>query len=164
VPADPIGIQWRRVFLCGLIAGGVWTLLSITLLFLVGGDFLAVLPEGGPSRGGVHAFLLGSNIAAGIWAMWLYAAIRPRYGPAPKRAAVAGLAWWFIGSLQSGKWVATGFAPPVAALGPLVATLPAIIAATMVGAWAYEADGSAAIASDGARSRRASQTKGSASD
>jgi hypothetical protein len=164
VPADSIRIQWPRVLLCGLIAGGVWTLLSIALLYLVGGDFLAALPDGGPSGGSVHAFLLGSNIAAGIWAMWLYAAIRPRYGPAPKRAAVAGLAWWFIVSLQSGKWVASGFAPPGAALGPLAATLPAIIAATMVGAWAYEADGSAGIASEGARSRRASQTKGGASD
>ena len=112
----------------------------------------------------MHAFLLGSNVVAGIWAMWLYAAIRPRYGPAPKRAAVAGLAWWFIVSLQSGKWVAVGFAPPGAALGPLVATLPAIVAATMVGAWAYEADGSPRIESDAGRSRRASQMKGSASD
>jgi hypothetical protein len=149
-------INWPRVFLCGLVAGGIWTLLSIMLLFLVGGNFLAALPGGGPSGAGVHAFLLGSNIAAGIWAMWLYAAIRPRYGPTPKRAAVAGLAWWFIVSLQSGKWVAIGFAPPGVALAPLVATLPAIIAATMVGAWAYEADGSGAIASDAPRSRRAS--------
>jgi hypothetical protein len=33
-----------------------------------------------------------------MWIMWLYAAIRPRYGPGPKTAAVAGFALWFIGS------------------------------------------------------------------
>ena len=38
----------------------------------------------------VYGFLLG------IVAVWLYAAIRPRFGPGPKTAAMAGLAVWFI--------------------------------------------------------------------
>lgn len=70
--------------------------------------------------------------------MWLYAAIRPRYGPGPKTALVAGFAWWVIVSLQSGKWVAVGFVPVKATLARLAITLPAILLAALVGAWPYE--------------------------
>ena len=133
-------MNWGRVFLCGLVAGGVWTLLSVTLLALVGGDFVDAVPGGrlNVPSGGLQAFLLLSNFAAGIWAMWLYAAIRPRYGPGPKTALVAGLAWWFIVSLQSGKWVALLSVHPKAVLTLLATTLPAIIVSAVVGAWPYE--------------------------
>lgn len=133
-------INWARVFLCGLVAGGVWTLLSVVILALVWGDFAASVPGGrlDATRGGLQVFLLGANLAAGIWAMWLYAAIRPRYGPRPKTAVVVGIAWWVIVSMQSAKWVALGFAPLKAGLAPLVATLPAIIVSAIAGAWPYE--------------------------
>jgi hypothetical protein len=39
--------------------------------------------------------------AWGIGAIWLYAAIRPRYGPGPGTAARAGLAAWFFCCLLS---------------------------------------------------------------
>ena len=132
--------SWARVFVCGLVAGGVWTLLSVTLLAFAGGDFLATVRDDrqrAPS-GGLHMFLLFSNLAAGVWATWLYTAIRPRYGPGPKTAVWAGLAWWVIVSMQSAKWVALLSIPLAAVLIPFVATLPAIIIATMVGAWFYE--------------------------
>lgn len=134
-PAD-----WKRIIVCGLVAGFVWTLLSITLLALVGDDFLAALP--GDKRkaagGGRQIFLLGSNFAASIWAIWLYTAIRPRYGPGAKTAVLAGCAWWFIQSLQSAKWVALTDVPLNVTLAPLVATLPAIIVAILTGVWLYE--------------------------
>ena len=132
--------NWARVFVCGLVAGSVWTLLSVTLLAFAGGDFLATVRDDHqrtPS-GGLHMFLLFSNLAAGVWATWLYTAIRPRYGPGPKTAVWAGLAWWVIVSMQSAKWVALLSIPPAAVLIPLAATLPSIIVATLAGAWFYE--------------------------
>ena len=133
-------INWIRVLLCGLAAGGVWTLLSVTLLALAGDDFMGAVRASRPSvpNAGLHLFLNFSNLAAGVWAMWLYTAIRPRYGPGPKTALKAGLAWWVIVSMQSAKWVALLSIPPAVALGPLAATLPAIIVATLAGAWLYE--------------------------
>lgn len=83
-------------------------------------------------------FLRISNFVASVWAMWLYAAIRPRFGPGPKTAAVAGFAWWFIESLQSAKWVALLGLPTDVVLAPGAATLPAIIGAALMGAWCYE--------------------------
>jgi len=135
-------INWTRVFLCGLVAGGVWTLLSATLLAFVGGDLLAALRDGRQSQsvpsGGLHLFLLFSNLGAGVWALWLYTAIRPCYGPGSKTAVRAGFAWWVIVSMQSAKWVALLSIPPTAALAPLALTLPAIVGATLVGARFYE--------------------------
>ena len=133
-------VNWIRVFLCGLLAGAVWTLLSLILVAVVGDEFMSAIPrvQSAATTRGVP-FALIANFSAGIWAMWLYAAIRPRYGPGPKTAIVAGCAWWFIQSLQSTKWVAVVGVPWTVALGPLAAaTLPAMIVAVLVGAWPYE--------------------------
>ncbi len=128
-----------RVILCGLVTGGVWTALSAILLALIGGEFLAAIPSGPSSvhQNGVP-FTFIANLTAGIWAIWLYSTIRPRYASATVAAIVTGLAWWFIVSLQSAKWVALLSIPGHTVAAPLVATLPAIILATMVGAWFYE--------------------------
>jgi len=40
--------------------------------------------------------------------VWLYASIRPRYGPGPKTAVVAGLALWLITHLAFAAWWFTG--------------------------------------------------------
>ena len=76
----------------------------------------------------------------GIWAMWLYSAIAPRYGARPATAALVGVAWWTIKSLQSAKWAGLGFAPPgVVVLIALAATsLVAAVVASMAGAWLYD--------------------------
>ena len=130
-------INWPRVFLCGLITGFVWTLLSAAAIFFFGQAFLeAVRP--GLQAGGVQLFMFFTNLAGGIFGIWLYAILRPHTGPGPKTAVWAGIAWWFIVSLQSSKWVALGFVPLRATYGLLVATLPAIILATVAGAWFYK--------------------------
>ena len=129
-------LNWARVFLCGLITGFVWSLLSDVALYFFGQAFLqAVQP--GMQPGGVKFFLFFTNLVGGIFGIWLYAILRPHTGPGPKTAVWAGIAWWFIVSLQSSKWVALGFVPIPAALGLLLPTLPAIILATLAGAWFY---------------------------
>ena len=52
-------------FLCGFVAGLVWGLLSIFVLVVVGGDFLAAVPGGRlyAPRGGLQAFLLSVDFA-----------------------------------------------------------------------------------------------------
>ena len=89
-------------------------------------------------NGGLIMFLFVVNLAEGVWAMWLYAAIRPRYGPGPKTAVIAGLAWWVISSLIDATWGSLGFVPKEALLGPMAASLPAIILAALAGAWLYK--------------------------
>jgi hypothetical protein len=50
---------------------------------------------------GIPLWVLWSFIL-GLSGVWLYAAIRPRYGAGPKTAAVAGIAIWVISCLTFG--------------------------------------------------------------
>jgi hypothetical protein len=132
-------INWKRVFVCGIVSGVIWTILSGITTWYVGADFNAAVPGNkifAPTAG-LAAFLLGVNLGSGIWVMWLYAAVRPRYGAGPKTAAVAGFSWWVITTLVDATWGSFGLVP-VKALLPLSAvSLPEMIVAAMVGAWLY---------------------------
>ena len=48
------------------------------------------------------------DFLCGVVLLWLYASIRPRYGPGPKTAVVAGLALWLITHLALAAWWFTG--------------------------------------------------------
>ena len=87
---------------------------------------------------GFFAFWIVIELVVGIWTMWLYAAIRPRYGPGPKTAALAGFAVWFFGSWVDAFWAALGAVPLEALLGPVAANLPIVLVAAVVGAWPYK--------------------------
>lgn len=131
-------INWGRVFLCGIVAGVVLYLLTLAV-------FIFALPETELRRvveathrrpmGPLHFVL---HVTTGIWAMWLYAAIRPRYGPGPKTAAVAGFALWLITALVDAIWGSVGLIPLRALLVPLAVTLPIGIVALVLGAWPYQ--------------------------
>jgi hypothetical protein len=92
-------INATRVILGGLLAGLVINIgESILNLFVFSADMNAMLKEhnlpevGGSAIGGfiTLCFLLG------LVTIWLYAAIRPRYGSGPGTAIVAALAVWFM--------------------------------------------------------------------
>src|SRR6058998_2509681 len=70
-------------------------------------------------RRGPHDGHLGNVVSA----------IAPKYGAGPTTAAIGGLAWWAIKSLQSAKWVGLGFVPQGVVLVPLATTLIAILVA-----------------------------------
>jgi len=132
-------INWGRVVLCGIAAGLTWTALSSVITAFVARDFVAAVPGGRLSApgGSLVAFLFVLNLVMGIWAMWLYAAIRPRYGPGLKTAVLTGFSWWIITSLVDATWGSFGFVASSAVLPPMAASLPAIIIAAVVGAWLY---------------------------
>jgi len=132
-------INWGRVFLCGIVTWGISFLLNFALfVFAVGEtEFAAVRQADRPTITWVRA---SCTFAVGIWTMWLYAAIRPRYGPGPKTAAMAGVALWVIAALAAVLWVSSGLTTISlgALLVPLVAALPTIIVGTLAGAWLYK--------------------------
>ena len=137
------GTNWIRLVLCGFVAGVVSYLVTAVFLFLFAPDFVASVQRSAPysrySRWGGE-FFFGVDIVMGIWAIWLYSAIAPRYGARPTTAAIAGVAWWTIKSLQSAKWAGLGFVPPgVVVLIALAAmSLIAAVVASAVGAWLYD--------------------------
>lgn len=135
-------INWGRVILCGIVAGCVYTILAVALSFFA----LHETAFGQANQAGyrrapwamVSNFVL--NLVAGIWTIWLYASIRPRYGPGPKTAVVAGVAAWFlIGVFVVQLATVQVIVLPLPALVvPLAVFLPVWVVASVVGAWQYK--------------------------
>lgn len=91
-----------RVILGGIVAGIVADVLG----YIVDGVILAPQWAEGMKALGRPDFavsqMIGFNIvglAYGIFTVWLYAAIRPRYGAGPRAAVCAGMAAWVAGIL-----------------------------------------------------------------
>jgi hypothetical protein len=132
-------INSSRVLGCGLLAGTVWIILGSLVTTLLGRDF-AALPNnhlGAPTAGFV-VFNAVVDLLEGVSILWLYAAIRPRYGAGAKTAVIAAFAWWLIVSLGDASWCSFGFFPPRTVVPLMIGTLPALILATLAGARFYK--------------------------
>ncbi len=133
------GSRWIRLVLCGFVAGVVWNVLSAVFLYLFAPGFVASVQRSAPYSRWGGEFFFGVDVVMGIWAMWLYSAIAPRYGAGPTTAAIAGVACWTIKGLQSAKWAGLGLVPPGSVLVVLAATsLVAVLGASVVGGWLYD--------------------------
>ena len=138
------GTHWIRLALCGFVAGVIWNLLSVVFLATVTPDFVASIQRTAPHPAQGGAFFFAIDVLMGVWAVWLYSAIAPRYGAKPTTVATAGVAWWILKTLQSAKWAGLGFVelgPTLIALG--VATLGATVLASAAGIWLYSRVGAA---------------------
>ena len=138
-------INRGRVILGGLLAGLVMNMGEAALHGGVLGNDAALLFK---SHGIVDppdpvylVALIAVTFVIGIAAVWLYAAIRPRYGAGPKTAIIAGLAVWVLAHLWSGIYLGAGFAglitPKLAFLPVLWGLVEAPLGA-LAGAWAYK--------------------------
>jgi hypothetical protein len=132
-----------RVILGGLLAGLVINIVE----FITNGVVLreewgrtmqalgkpAQLSPGAIVIFNVWGFLLG------IATVWLYAAIRPRYGAGPKTAIRAGLVTWAVGVFLAnlGNYPLGLFPTRLLVISSIVA-LVEIVVATLVGAWFYK--------------------------
>ncbi len=78
------------------------------------------------------------GFAYGILCVWLYAAIRPRFGPGAGTAAKAGFVAWLLAGLLSSVGMANmGIVPSNLLVISCIWTLVESIIVTIVGAWVY---------------------------
>jgi hypothetical protein len=134
-------INIGRVILGGLLAGVVINAgESVLNLFVVAGPMEEVLkarnlpPIAGSSIATwvILAFLLG------IVTIWLYAAIRPRFGAGPGAAVMAGLAVFFLAYVYTTVGMTgMGFFPANVMFITLGWGLVEILVASVAGAWVY---------------------------
>ena len=133
--------NWKRVFLGGLVAGIVFLVLvsaTTPIAFMLRESAGQFVPTG--FTVGDYAFGIGISLANGIVAVWLYSAIRPRYGAGPKTAIIAGLFLWFFGVLlgSANSLSATASIPfDIFMISSLIGIVPNIFA-TLAGAWVYK--------------------------
>lgn len=136
-------MNWGRIVLCGLATGGLWMALLAPIFFLAlrESEYMAAM-RAARAHSRVEPILLATplNLAAGVWIMWLYAAIRPRFGPGPKTASISAVAGWVAIAIIEVDLAVFRLLPiSLAGLAvPLTITLPAMILAALVGASYYQ--------------------------
>ena len=138
------GINLGRVIIGGLVAGVLINISEFLLNTVVlKSDMEAGMKALGktvPQSGGTIAVWMILGFVMGIASVWLYAAIRPRYGAGPGTAARAGVVVWFFGSLVCTVVIVNMGLFPFNALGVVWELAQAIIA-TILGASLYKEEG-----------------------
>ena len=135
-------INWARVFAGGLLAGFIINVGEFLLNEPVLGNEMAAAMERlnleVPGPGAIMLFVF-MGITLGILAVWLYAAIRPRFGPGPRTAVCAGLVVWALSYLYpSIGFLIMGFFPAKRIGIAIVWELVELVLATVAGAWLYK--------------------------
>ena len=140
-----MAIDTGKVVVGGLAAGAVLAVLD----FVVNGLILAeqnaaamtalnpALVENMESGGTVAAFIV-IDFLFGILLVWTYAAMRPRFGPGPKTAALAGVQVWLVALLLYGSMTFMGMWTWGYLISGAVAFLVIVVIAANVGAMLYK--------------------------
>ena len=134
-------INYPRVFFGGGIAGVVLAIGETVLnSVLLAPDWasLGLNVDAASMPAWRSAALFGVLICFGVVLVWVYAAIRPRFGPGPRTAIIAGAVLWIV------AWALLGAAASLS--GTITARIAMISAiwgvvevpvAALVGAWVY---------------------------
>lgn len=134
-------INWARVLLGGLAAGVILCVGEYVLHeFVMGARMQEVMGEMGleDPTGSDMGIFVGMTLLLGILLVWLYAAIRPRYGPGPRAAIYAGLfVWVLLYAFWYGYNLAWELFPRDVMAASTVWGFFALPIATLVGAWLY---------------------------
>ena len=96
-------INWSRAIMGGILAGLIVNICEYVVSgLLLGEQWKAALKALNPSIEigaiGNSAFLLWGFLI-GMYSLWLYVTIRPRFGQGVKTAIIAGIATWIPGTL-----------------------------------------------------------------
>ncbi|MGH9465462.1 MAG: hypothetical protein ACRD0X_07420 [Thermoanaerobaculia bacterium] len=137
------GVNRGRVILGGLVAGAVINLGEFICNELLFGEkwraAMAALGKTMPTGGKVIAVWLLWGFLLGLGIVWLYAAIRPRYGAGPRTAVCAGVAAWFLVSLLGSLAMCNMDLVPRDLLAMTSGwSLVEYLLASLAGAWVYK--------------------------
>lgn len=154
----------KRIVLGGLLAG-----LVLNLLEAIGGavfgleqawiDAQKALGKIIPDTTAADTLFLLMGFGAGIMAVWIYAAIRPRYGAGPRTAIIAAVMVFLCGPLMASLTeVLMGWAPGKTVLKASVLFFFEYVAATLIGGWVYSEKKN--VTADAPASTQAAQAKG----
>lgn len=134
--------NWRRLLIGGLVAGVVmnllsfaeWTLLIRPLL----SDALQAVGRPLQESATMGVVMVVMFFLVGILAIWLYAAIRPRFGPGAKTAAIAGVAVGILLGIAIAWGMSSQLIPATVWATDAIATLVIVVIGTILGAWVYK--------------------------
>ena len=136
-------INWGRVVLGGLLAGVVLNIVDwLTYGVWLKSDLAAAMQALGKQPGAMDSAVplwVALDFVYGIGLLWVYAAIRPRFGAGPKTAVIAGVAvWFFVGLLHAIGEAPMGFMPQRVMMIGTIVNLIELAVAGPVGAYVYK--------------------------
>lgn len=144
-----MAINTSKVLVGGLAAGVVGNIIGFVGFGLLLGqrmeaEAVAVAPalQGTAMTQGAIVTNVISPFAVGLLLVWLYAAMRPRFGPGMKTAAYAALAVWVCGFLFHIDWLLVGMMTPATYLMASVVAFVQVLASAAVGGMIYQEEGS----------------------
>ncbi len=135
-------INVGRVISGGLVAGVVYNIGEAVLNLVVLKDAADQMAKKFHLDLASGDFIMKATVmmfVIGMVNVFLYAAIRPRFGAGPKTAVIAGLAIWFLAFVylaMMSAWMGLFEMSP--ALIGLAWELPEAILASLAGAWVYK--------------------------
>lgn len=139
-----MAINTSKVLVGGLAAGVVYNIIGfVGFGMLLGPRFeaeaAAVAPvlQGRGMTGSAIAINVIASFAAGILLVWLYAAMRPRFGPGMKTATMAALAVWVCGFLFHLDWLIVGMMTPATYMMAAVMAVVQVLPSAAVGGMLY---------------------------
>jgi len=140
-----MAINASKVLVGGLAAGVVYNIIGfVGFGMLLGPRFeaeaVAVAPvlQGRGMTGSAIAINVIASFAAGILLVWLYAAMRPRFGPGMKTATMAALAVWICGFLFHLDWLIVGLMTPATYMMAAVMAMVQVLPSAAVGGMLYQ--------------------------
>jgi hypothetical protein len=146
-----MAINASKVVVGGLAAGLVANLIGyVGFGMLLGPRFeaeaVAVAPAlaGRGMSGSAIATQVVISFIIGMLLVWLYAAIRPRFGPGPKTAVYAALVVWVCGFVFHIDLLLNGLATTTTYAMASVVALVQVLVSAWVGAMLYKEDAATA--------------------
>ena len=137
-----MAINTSKVITGGLVAGLVMNVSGFLVQGMLLGkrmeaEMLAVAPslQGKGMGGGAMAGRVLTQFAVGILLAWLYAAMRPRFGPGMRTAVMAAIPVWVCGFLFYLDWLYMEMMTPATyVIVSVVMAITLVIAAAIAGA------------------------------
>jgi hypothetical protein len=143
-----MAINTSKVVTGGLAAGVVANIIGFVLFGMMLGprmeaETVAVAPalQGRGMSGSAITTNVLATFVVGILLVWLYAAMRPRFGPGAKTAIYAALVVWVCGFLFHLDWLLVGMTTHATYALASVAALIQVVAAAWVGGMLYTEGG-----------------------
>jgi hypothetical protein len=134
-------INWGRVFVGGIVAGIIINIFESVLNgVILSRDWEAAMKALGRTMApSAIAVFVVWGFLAGISAIWLYAAARPRFGAGAKTAALTGFAFWIFSYALPAmvQWALHLFPHRLIAIGTLVGLVEALVG-SVAGAALYK--------------------------
>jgi hypothetical protein len=136
------GINVGRIITGGILAGFIFTVLD----FFTNGVQLGAENTANAARLGlgaaafgpaVIASLVGADFLGGILVVFIYASIRPRFGPGPKTALIAGLLLYLNVCFVMFVLAQSGISTMRLFWETAVLQLITVFAGALAGAWVY---------------------------